>query len=347
MQKQQPHRHCVAYGCAYGDDAEGTIGEDLAYGAVLHTHRFQNADHSGALQNQNQQRRNHIEYRHNEHNDDDDRRIHIVRFEPSEDYRELLLGTSGVEAILAFILVHKSQIYDVGTLACEVCIGNSAGVARDLRRLPAVQLLHIADVGECQLCPRFAQCRAVDATHLKYLSARGVAIQKEEFDTTICRCSNLLGDSLGEDNLFATHLLHTGHCSALQSLGDKVDIRLCINAFQRNATCTFLTSHHHTAQRISLRVGDISGRNKNISQRLVVADRVQFGLAVGVGACDCDICHRTRNKGRNLLLKTENHRQTHHHNGNAYRYGSRSDMHHRILRASAILGDISGYGIQI
>ena len=99
----------------------------------------------------------------------------------------------------------------------------------------------------------------------------------------------------------------------------------------RTGNPTFNKETIYAAQGITLGMGDITCGVEYVTQLLVVADWVEFGLSASVWIGDCNIGERARYQSRNLLLETENYRQCDNYNGNTYRYGSRSDMHHHIL----------------
>ena len=211
---------------------------------------------------------------------------------------------------------------------------------REVFKVCGTYLSALGDTG-AELCTRVAQRREVCSAHLEHLAAWRVTRQKKNFDATVCLGSNLLGDALREEYLLASCLLDFRHRSLIQALCQKRCLRLGTNAFEHNSCRTLATANYASSQGIALGVSHVFGRGDKVEQRLVVADRVVLSPLLRERLRNCNIGHTLRNECLNLLLESENHRQTYNHHRDTHRYGRCGNAHHRILRLRGIVGDMS------
>ena len=298
-------------------DEERAPEEDPAELSVGHAEGFQKTDHAGPFEDEDQQGGGHVEEGHDEHDDDDDHGVDVVRLQPVEDVGVTLRDAHDGEVCgFVAVVVEEGPVEAPGELRGPVERTGADLVTGDLVGPPVGEALHVPNIGEDDGAVHLLHAGVVDARDLEAVAAgQFTGIDEEHLDPVADAEFHAFGGDTGDEQILrADGIPDAGQLTLREPLAEAGPVVVGADAFEEHFSDGVIRADDAALDGIGRHGDEAVGRADDRFQTRAAP----HGLRVeGIDAADVrhgDMCGHTLHLAGDLALEAEDdgHGEDHH-----------------------------------
>ena len=207
--------------------------------------------------------------------------------------------------------------------------------AAHLRRIPTVEPLDVAQVGQRQHPVQFAETRVVDSADAESVAARGILHEKHLDRIAHVRLHPVGHRTREQHFLMADRVAHVGQPAGDEAPPHRRPIVGRIDPFEHDPLHRLFATQDAAFHGIRVETLEAGDSAQIVRERLIAADGLRLiGRRVAVQTGDLHMGPETRQLGGYLALESEYDGQRDDHHRDADGDAQRGDPHHYVVSAA-------------
>ena len=302
---------------AFAGQGAGPEQKDLAHFARGHAQRFEEADRRDFLEEDDQDRGDHVEAGYDDHQRQDHQDIGVEQRQPVEEMAVQRFDIRHEERVVVFLRVQENQLFDAGAHPLD---GSARGCAdfdgRDLVPCPSVEPLYVPAVGHGHLGVNLLKLGVVDAAELELAYLHLVA---DEIDDHIVAHgeTELGGRGAREQDVVGNAAVIVRQLAFHQTVAEEREIVERIHALEIQPVDVVVGLDQTRAPGYAGEAGDAAFREDLFAIRQILRKRIELIERRLAGLDQHHRAHEARRPVADFPFETRDHGEGDDHDGDA------------------------------